>query len=102
MAPEQVRVLSLTDRTAEDAKALAEKMRYDGLRAEADVRNEKIGYKIREAQMDKIPYMIILGDKEKESGVLAVRSRKSGDLGTMSYEDFTAKVLKEDKDKVID
>ena len=102
MAPEQVRVLSLTDRTAEDAKALAEKMRYDGLRAEADVRNEKIGYKIREAQMDKIPYMIILGDKEKESGVLAVRSRKSGDLGTMSYENFTAKVLKEDKDKVID
>ncbi len=102
MAPEQVRVLSLTDRTAEDAKALAEKMRYDGLRAQADVRNEKIGYKIREAQMDKIPYMIILGDKEKESGVLAVRSRKSGDLGTMSYEDFTAKVLKEDKDKVID
>ncbi len=102
MAPEQVRVLSLTDRTAEDAKALAEKMRYDGLRAEADVRNEKIGYKIREAQMDKIPYMIILGDKEKESGVLAVRSRKSGDLGTMSYEDFNAKVLKEDKDKVID
>ena len=101
MAPEQVRVLSLTDRTAEDAKALAEKMRYDGLRAQADVRNEKIGYKIREAQMDKIPYMIILGDKEKESGVLAVRSRKSGDLGTMSYEDFTAKVLKEDKDKVI-
>ena len=102
MAPEQVRVLSLTDRTAEDAKALAEKMRYDGLRAYADVRNEKIGYKIREAQMDKIPYMIILGDKEKESGVLAVRSRKSGDLGTMSYEDFTAKDLKEDKDKVID
>ena len=102
MAPEQVRVLSLTDRTAEDAKALAEKMRYDGLRAQADVRNEKIGYKIREAQMDKIPYMIILGDKEKESGVLAVRSRKSGDLGTMSYEDFTAKVLKEGKDKVID
>lgn len=102
MAPEQVRVLSLTDRTAEDAKALRDKLCLDGLRAESDVRNEKIGYKIREAQLDKIPYMLIVGDKEKEAGVVAVRSRKDGDLGTMTYEAFVERISKEVKDKVID
>ncbi len=102
MAPEQVRVLSLTDRTSADADALRDKLRLDGFRAESDTRNEKIGYKIREAQLDKIPYMIILGDKEKEAGVIAVRSRKDGDLGAMSYDDFVSRIGREIKDMVLD
>ena len=101
LSPEQVRIMSLTDRTEADAIAIADKLRKAGIRAESDVRSEKIGYKIRAAQLDKIPYMLIIGDKEKEAGVVAVRSRKDGDLGTMSYGDFLAKVLAEDAEKVI-
>ena len=66
-----------------------------GLRAETDLRNEKIGFKIREAQMQKIPYMLIIGDKEAENGTVAVRSRKGGDLGTMQLDDFMNKVVEE-------
>lgn len=102
VAPEQVRVLSLTDRTAEDAKQLRLKLLADGIRAEADVRSEKIGYKIREAQLDKIPYMIILGDKEKEAGLIAVRGRKAGDLGAMPYDAFLERIKKEIDEKVVD
>jgi len=101
MAPEQVRVMSLTDRTEAEANEIRDKLRLAGIRAESDVRSEKIGYKIRAAQLDKIPYMLIIGDKEKESGVVAVRSRKDGDLGTMTYEDFLAKISKEDREKVL-
>lgn len=102
IAPEQVRVLSLTDRTAEDAKQLRLKLLAEGIRAEADVRSEKIGYKIREAQLDKIPYMIILGDKEKEAGLIAVRGRKAGDLGAMPYDAFLERIKKEIDEKVVD
>ena len=101
MAPEQVRVMSLTDRTENEANDMRDKLRYAGIRAESDVRSEKIGYKIRAAQLDKIPYMLIIGDKEKDAGVVAVRSRKDGDLGTMTYEEFLAKIKKEVEDKVI-
>ena len=101
ISPVQVRVLSLTDRTAEYAKDLAEKLRAVGLRAEIDVRNEKIGYKIREAQLEKIPYMFIVGDKEKEDGTVSVRSRKYGDLGACSFEELRDKLVKEDRDKII-
>ncbi len=100
MAPEQVRVLSLTERTESDAKNLKDQLRLKGLRAECDIRSEKIGYKIREAQMDKIPYMIIIGDKEKEQGVIAVRSRKNGDLGTMTVDEFYALIKKEIDEKI--
>jgi threonyl-tRNA synthetase len=68
---------------------------------ESDLRNEKIGYKIREAQMEKIPYMLVIGDKEVENGTVAVRSRSQGDLGVMKLEDFKARILKEIKDKTI-
>ncbi|MBQ8178160.1 MAG: threonine--tRNA ligase [Clostridia bacterium] len=101
MAPEQVRVMSLTDRTENEANAIRDQLRYAGIRAESDVRSEKIGYKIRAAQLDKIPYMLIIGDKEKEAGVVAVRSRKDGDLGTMTYEEFLQKIKKEVDDKVL-
>ncbi|MBO6060810.1 MAG: threonine--tRNA ligase, partial [Clostridia bacterium] len=102
LSPVQVKVMAMTDRTAEQSKAIAAELEAAGLRVETDLRNEKIGFKIREAQMQKIPYMLIIGDKEVESGVVAVRSRKGGDLGTMSLEDFKAKVVEEVKTRAKD
>ena len=90
-----------SDRTAEYAKEITDKLRAAGLRAESDLRNEKIGYKIREAQLEKIPYMFIIGDKEAESGTVSVRSRKSGDEGAMKAEDIIARLVEEDKSKKI-
>ncbi|MBQ9485253.1 MAG: threonine--tRNA ligase [Clostridia bacterium] len=101
ICPEQVRVMSLTDRTADYAKEIADGLKAAGVRAAVDVRNEKIGYKIREAQMEKIPYMVIVGDKEKEEKTLSVRHRKDGDIGSFSLADFTVKVVEEDKNKKI-
>lgn len=101
LAPEQVRVLSLTDRTSADAKSIKEKLYDAGIRADYDVRNEKLGYKIREAQLDKIPYMVIIGDKDKENGVISVRSRKEGDLGAMTFEEFLARINNDVKTKAI-
>ena len=66
---------------------------------ETDLRNEKIGYKIREAQMQKLPYMLVVGDREAESGMVAVRTRTGEDLGAMSLEDFSAKILDEIKNR---
>lgn len=100
MSPVQVKVMSLTDRTMDDVKKLCDELSYLGIRCEADVRSEKIGYKIREAQMEKVPYMVIIGDKEKEAGVIAVRSRSEGDIGQMAKEEFVAK-LKEEIDKKV-
>ncbi len=97
LSPVQVKVMAMTDRTAEQAKAIAAELEAAGLRVECDLRNEKIGFKIREAQMQKIPYMLIIGDKEAENGTVAVRSRKGGDLGTMKLDEFKAKVVEEVK-----
>ena len=99
ICPVQVKVMSLTDRTADYAKSIVEKLKYAGLRAEVDVRNEKIGFKIREAQLEKIPYMIIVGDKEAEENKVSVRSRKEGDLGVMEIEALISKLVEEDKSK---
>ncbi|NCA92397.1 threonine--tRNA ligase, partial [bacterium] len=99
MSPVQVKVLSLTERTSDDAKAMVNTLRMARIRAEADVRSEKIGYKIREAQLEKVPYMIIIGDKEKENKVIAVRDRKKGDLGTMKIEEFLELINKEIAEK---
>ncbi|MBR1983104.1 MAG: threonine--tRNA ligase [Clostridia bacterium] len=101
ICPVQVKVMSLTDRTADYAKSVVEHLKLNGIRAEADLRNEKIGYKIREAQLEKVPYMIILGDKEQEEQTLSVRSRKEGDLGSMSLTDLTAKLVEEDRSKKV-
>ena len=101
ICPEQVRVMSLTDRTSDYAEEIADSLRKAGVRAKTDVRSEKIGYKIREAQMEKIPYMVIVGDKEREENTLSVRHRKDGDLGSFTLADFTAKVVEEDKTKKI-
>ena len=101
ICPEQVRVLSLTDRTADYAKDICDALKKAGVRADFDVRSEKIGYKIREAQLEKIPYMVIVGDKEYEEKKLSVRHRKDGDLGSFTLEDFTAKVVEEDRTKKV-
>ena len=72
-----------------------------GIRVTTDTRSEKVGYKIREAQLEKIPYMVIIGDKEVESGTISVRGRKDGDIGSMTVEDFTNKILDEITSKSI-
>ncbi len=99
LSPIQVRVLSLTERTREDAQNITKSLSRMGIRADVDIRDEKVGKKIREAQLEKIPYMVIIGDKERENGVIAVRSRSEGDLGTMTIEDFATKLDAEIKSK---
>lgn len=95
MAPVQVKLLPITDRSAVYADEIAAKLKNQGFRVETDHRNEKIGYKIREAQMEKVPYMLVVGDKEAEAGQVAVRSRVSSDMGAMDYHIFE-KALKEE------
>ncbi len=96
LAPVQVRVLTITDRTDSYAKELVAKLDAMGIRAEADLRNEKLGKKIVEARSQKIPYLLVAGDKEAESGLVAVRTL-TGDKGAMSFDDFTAKLMEEIK-----
>ena len=95
LAPVQVKILPITDRTKEYAQDLAAKLDALGVRVETDLRNEKIGYKIREAQLQKIPFMLVVGDKEAEAGNVSVRTRSGGDLGVMSYDEFAAKIQEE-------
>ena len=90
MAPEQVRFLPVTDRASDYCAEQAKKLEALGFRVEVDYRNEKIGKKIREAQLDKIPYMVVVGDRDMENGTVSPRHRADGDLGAMSMEDFTA------------
>jgi threonyl-tRNA synthetase len=93
LAPEQVRVLSITERAVEYAARLSARLQEAGLRATADLRNEKIGAKIREAQLEKIPVMLILGDREVEAGTVAVRYRRTGDQGNMNFDSFLEHAL---------
>lgn len=93
LMPTQVKVLPISDRHHEYAQEVASKLADAGLRVECDTRSEKTGYKIREAQLQKTPYMLIVGDAEQEAGAVAVRSRKNGDEGTMSTDEFLSKAL---------
>ncbi len=102
LAPVQVKLMSITDRSNAFIEEILGSFTSDSIRVESDLRNEKIGYKIREAQMEKIPYMLIVGDKEVESGTVAVRSRSKGDLGTMKVEDFKDLLLEENAGKSIE
>lgn len=96
LSPVQIKILPIsTEKHAEYANKLAEKLDELGFRVEVDDRNEKIGYKIREAQVQKVPYMLVIGDKEIEEGTVGVRNRKDGDLGAMKLEDFIAKAKEE-------
>ena len=92
LAPVQAMVMPITDRANDYAVELKKKLDAAGVRAETDLRNEKIGYKIREAQMQKLPYMLVVGDKEKEAGTVAVRTRGGVDLGAMPVDEFIAKI----------
>lgn len=94
LAPTQAIILPLTDRHHDASKKAYEDLRARGFRIELDLRNEKIGYKIREAQNQKIPYMLVIGDKEQESGTVAVRCRREGDIGAMGVDEF-AKLMSE-------
>ncbi len=100
LAPVQAKILPLTDRNAAYAEKVAEALREYDVDVEIDSRNEKIGYKIREAQMEKVPYMLVLGDKEMEAGTVAVRSRKEGELGAMPLEDLVARITDEIRRRV--
>ena len=100
LAPVQVKVLPVTDRANEYAKKLSDIFMDKDIRCEVDSRNEKIGYKIREAQLEKVPYMLILGDKEVAAGNVSVSSRKDGDLGAFELDTFIIKALEEIKNKI--
>lgn len=101
LAPVQVKVLPISDKYAEYANTVKEKLAAAGIRAELDTRSEKIGYKIREAQTQKIPYMLIAGQKEEEEGTVSVRSRRAGDEGAKNLDDFIADILQEISSKAI-
>lgn len=88
LSPVQVKILTITDRSATYARSVAGRLREEGFRVESDLRNEKIGYKVREARLEKVPYMLILGDREADAGTVAVRHREDGDRGTVSLEEF--------------
>ena len=102
MAPEQVRFLPVTDRAADRCAELVKALNAKGYRAEADYRNEKIGKKIREAQIEKVPYMVVIGDRDLENGTVSPRHRAAGDLGAMSFEDFEALLKKVVDEKIKD
>ena len=95
LAPVQVAVLPITDRINDYADSIAAELRKSGFRVESNTKSDKIGAKIRDAQMQKIPYMLILGDQELENGQVAVRERKQGDIGAMSLEEFKDKIAAE-------
>lgn len=100
LAPEQIRILPIADSHKEYANQLKQRLAQEGIRVEVDQSNEKIGYKIREAQLQKIPYMLIIGDKEVEANAVGVRSRKEGDIGQMPMEQFIKKIKEEIKNYV--
>ncbi|WP_270474641.1 threonine--tRNA ligase [Clostridium cochlearium] len=102
LAPVQVKVMTITDAQKDYANKVVDKLKENGIRVEFDDRNEKIGYKIREAQLQKVPYMIILGDKEVNENKVAVRSRKEGDLGAIALEEFIQKLNYEIENRVIE
>ena len=99
LAPVQVKVLPISDKYMDYAEKVNAALQEAGIRVELDRRGEKIGYKIREAQSLKIPYMLIVGQKEEEDGTVAVRSRSEGDLGAQPLADFLAKVQEEIRTK---
>jgi threonyl-tRNA synthetase len=101
LAPVQVKILPIIDKHHDYARELQKKLEAVGIRVEADFRNEKVGFKIREAQMEKVPYMLVIGDKEMENDQAAVRSRKDGDLGPMPADAFISRIVEEVKTKAL-
>lgn len=102
LAPVQVKLLPIADRHVDKAAEVKRVLEAKGLRCELDDRSEKIGYKIREAQLEKVPYMLLMGDKDMENNTVSVRSRKKGDIGAMALEEFLSKILEEVETKARD
>ena len=100
LAPVQVAIANITEHQADYVDEIAAKMKAAGLRVQKDVHNEKINYKIRELSLQKIPYIVVVGEKEREAGTVAVRARGGKDLGVMKLEDFIARVVDENAQKV--
>lgn len=100
LAPVQVRVIPIADRHIEYARKVASELMEAKVRVEVDDRSEKMGYKIREAQLEKVPYMVVAGDREAEQGTVSVRTRSEGDLGPMALADFKARLMREIEQKV--
>ena len=92
VCPRQVKILTIADRHIEYANEIKDKLLNMGVRCEVDSRSEKIGYKIREAQISKIPYMLIVGDKEMEERTIGVRTREDGDIGSMTFDELKEKI----------
>ena len=101
LAPTQVKLLPIADRHLDYIYEVKEKLEAKGLRVEVDDRSEKIGYKIREAQLEKVPYMILCGDKDIEGNVISVRSRKKGDMGAMTVEQYLEMIMEEIETKAL-
>ena len=100
LAPRQVVVTSITDQQGEYALSVAKTLQKQGVRAEVDLRNEKINYKIREHSLQKVPFILVVGDKEKANGTVAVRARGNQDLGVMPLADFAQKIASDIATKV--
>lgn len=101
LAPVQVKLLPVADRHLDYVYEIKKVLEANGMRVEVDSRSEKIGYKIREAQLEKVPYMFIIGDKDVEANTVSVRHRKNGDLGAMQLDEFVQKALEEINNKTI-
>ncbi len=99
LAPTQVKILTITERGDDWAREVESELLSRGMRVELDLRNEKIGFKIRQAQQEKVPYMLVIGDKEAQERTVAVRSRKEGDLGAMELVDLAEKLEEEIRTK---
>ena len=95
LAPVQVKILTITDRSASYARSVAGSLKREGYRVELDLRNEKIGYKVREARLEKVPYMLVVGDKEADTGSVSIRHREDGDRGVLPLDEFIQGVKKE-------
>lgn len=102
LAPVQVKIMTITERADEAAQALKDKMHKAGLRAELDLRNEKIGFKVREAQMMKIPYMLVLGDREAAEGTVSIRTRKGETINGLTQEEMIDRLLSESKSRAME
>jgi threonyl-tRNA synthetase len=100
LAPVQVAVASITDDQAEYARSVADRLREAGVRVVEDLRGEKINYKIRELSLQKIPYIVVVGDKERQNDTVSVRARGNRNLGVMPVADFISKVVTEDRERV--
>ena len=99
LAPEQARVMTVSEKFAAYAKTVETELRDHGFRVQGDYRPEKIGFKVREAQLEKIPYMLVVGEKEQAAGAVAVRERSEGDIGVMKVAEFVARLDREVKEK---